>query len=59
MGLGDSMQVGTIVRMKGDPWKILGLIVWVGDDHTIKIKWLDELCDPTFVDQWTVEVICK
>ena len=53
------MQVGTIVRMKGDPWKILGLIVWVGDDHTIKVKWLDNLCDPTFVDQWTVEVICK
>ena len=45
--------------MVDDPHNILGLVVEIRGANIIKINWLDELCDPTFVDQWTVEVICK
>ena len=54
-----SLRVGSLVRMVDDPHNILGLVVEIRGANIIKINWLDELCDPTFVDQWTVEVICK
>ena len=53
------MRIGTIVRMKDDPWKILGLIVEIRNRDTIKVKWMDDLCDPTFVDRWCLEIVCK
>ena len=56
------MRIGTIVRIKDDPWKILGIIVHaelVNEEWLYRVNWLDDLCDVTFVDQWSVEVICE
>ena len=59
------MQVGTIVRMIDDPWKILGVVIEVIDDRHrgdkiyYKVSWIDELCDPTYADEDVLEVICK
>ena len=55
-----SLRVGSLVKMVGDdPYQILGLVVEIRGANIIKIKWLGELCDPTFVNQWDLEVICK
>ena len=54
------MKIGSLVKMVGDdPYQILGLVVEIRGANIIKIKWLGELCDPTFVNQWDLEVICK
>ena len=57
------MQVGTIVRMKDDPWEILGIIVGTTQinlvDWCYKVNWLDDLCDNTFCNERDLEVICK
>ena len=54
-----SLRVGSLVRMVDDPHSILGLVVEIRGANIIKINWLDELCDPTFVNQWDLEIICK
>ena len=54
-----SLEIGSLVKKTDDPWNILGLVVQIRGANIIKIKWLDELCDPTFVNQWDLEVICK
>ena len=55
-----SLEIGSLVKMVGDdPYQILGLVVEIRGANIIKIKWLDELCDPTFVNQWDLEIICK
>ena len=54
-----SLRVGSLVKMVGDPQNIVGLVVEIRGANIIKIKWLDELCDPTFVNQWDLEIVCK
>ncbi len=54
-----SLRVGRLVKKTDDPWNMLGLVVQIRGANIIKIKWLDELCDPTFENQWDLEVICK
>ena len=46
-----SLRVGSLVKKTDDPWNILGLVVQIRGANIIKIKWLDELCDPTFENQ--------
>ena len=45
--------------MTDDPWNIVGLVVEIRGANVIKVNWLDELCDPTFVNQWDLEIVCK
>ena len=59
-------MLGSLVRMKDDPYDVLGMIVEVMPSHqnTIrgeefyKIKWFSDLCDVTFADKWNLEIIC-
>jgi hypothetical protein len=59
------MQVGTLVKMKGDPHCVFGVISEVIDDSLIgckiyyKVLWLDEMCDPSYADEQDLEVVCK
>ena len=59
------MQVGTLVKMKGDPHCVLGVISEVFGDGLIgwkmyyKVLWADELCDPSYADEQDLEVVCK
>ena len=58
------MQVGTLVKMKGDPHCVLGVISEVIDDSLIgckiyyKVLWSDEMCDPSYADEQDLEVVC-
>ena len=54
-----SLRVGSLVKKTDDPWNILGLVVQIRGANIIKINWLDELCDPTFENQWDLEIVCK
>ena len=61
------MQVGTLVKMKGDPHCVLGVISEVIDDRAVskgckiyyKVLWADEMCDPSYADEQDLEVVCK
>ena len=59
------MQVGTLVKMKGDPHCVLGVISEVFGDGLIgwkvyyKVLWADEICDPSYADEQDLEVVCK
>ena len=59
------MQVGTLVKMKGDPHCVLGVISEVFGDGLIgwkmyyKVFWADEICDPSYADEQDLEVVCK
>jgi hypothetical protein len=59
------MQVGTLVKMKGDPHCVLGVISEVFGDGLIgwkmyyKVLWADEMCDPSYADEQDLEVVCK
>ena len=51
------MQIGTLVKMIGDPHNVLGVITEVigaYEPHThlpphYKIVWIDDLCDPSYL----------
>jgi hypothetical protein len=57
------MQVGSLVRMKGDPQGVFGIVMEVFDDLEkndrcyYKVDWLDELCDPSYIDTEHLEVL--
>ena len=59
------MQVGTLVKMKGDPHCVLGVISEVFGDGLIgwkmyyKVLWADEMCDSSYADKQDLEVVCK
>ncbi len=59
------MQVGTLVKMKGDPHCVLGVISEVFGDGLIgwkmyyKVLWADEMCDPSYANEQDLEVVCK
>jgi len=54
-----SLRIGSLVRMADDPQNIVGLVVEIRGGNIIKVNWLDELCDPSFVNQWDLEIVCK
>jgi hypothetical protein len=56
------MKVGDLVRMKGCNLNIFGIIVHtfmcdLGLEEVYKIAWLDHLCDPSFANEGSLEVI--
>ncbi len=59
------MQIGTLVKMKGDPHCVIGVISEVIDDRLIgckiyyRVLWADEICDPSYADEHDLEVLCK
>ena len=59
------MQVGTLVKMKGDPHCVLGVISEVFGDGLIgwkmyyKVLWADEMCDPSYAEEQDLEVVSK
>ena len=61
------MQIGTLVKMIGDPHNVLGVITEVIGayaPHThlpphYKIVWIDDLCDPSYAEAVVLEVVCK
>ena len=59
------MQIGTLVKMIGDPHNVLGVITEVVVLPTTnlpphyKIVWIDDLCDPSYAEEVVLEVICK
>ena len=59
------MQIGTLVKMIGDPHNILGVITEVIVQPNInlpphyKIVWIDDLCDPSYAEAVVLEVVCK
>ena len=55
-------MLGSLVRMKDDPYEVLGMIVEVipaqtGEEY-YRIEWFSDLCDVTFADKWNLEIIC-
>ena len=57
------MQVGDLVMMKEDSFKIMGVIVRVIDrgceNECYKIVWIDDLCDPSYATKENLEAVCK
>ena len=58
------MRVGTLVKMKGDPHGVLGVISEIrGGDGFVrlyyKVLWADEICDPSYADEENLEIVCK
>ena len=60
------MQVGTLVRMIGEPHGILGIITemledWDRDNKMYyKVSWIGDLeLDTTYADEEVLEVVCK
>ena len=59
------MNIGDLVRMKDDSFKIMGVIVDVITDayppdiEVYKVVWIDDLCDPSFATKHNLEEVCK
>ncbi len=59
------MQVGDLVRMIGEPHKIIGVITEVIDDKYkndkmyYKVSWMDDWCDPSYADEDVLELISE
>tara|TARA_Y100000593_G_C4313370_1_gene339533 strand:- start:782 stop:967 length:186 start_codon:yes stop_codon:yes gene_type:complete len=58
------MNIGDLVRMKEDSFKIMGVIVdVVTDDYEdieiYKVVWIDDLCDPSYATKDNLEEVCK
>ena len=57
------MKIGTLVKMKDDPWEILGIIVGTTQinlvDWCYKVSWLDDLCDYTVCNEEDLETVCE
>ena len=55
-------MLGSLVRMKNEPYEVLGMIVKVMPSHRgeefYKIKWFSDLCDVTYADKWNLEIVC-
>ena len=54
------MKVGDLVKMVGDPYDIVGLIVELIDDGELyyKVSWMNDLCEPySYADENNLEVI--
>jgi hypothetical protein len=55
-------MLGSLVRMKNEPYEVLGMIVEViprklGDEY-YRIEWFCDLCDVTYADKWNLEIVC-
>ena len=58
------MQVGDLVMMKEDCFKIMGVIVDIivdnyEDIEVYKIFWMDDLCDVSYTTKESLEEVCK
>ena len=57
------MNIGDLVMMKEDSFKIMGVIVRIIDRCTqptcYKIVWIDDLCDPSYATKENLEAVCK
>ena len=58
------MNIGDLVMMKEDSFKIMGVVVdAIMDEHynemVYKVVWMDELCDPSFATIDALEAVCK
>ena len=58
-------MLGSLVRMKNDPYDVLGMIVEVIPTQSFgvaeeyyRIEWFSDLCDVTFADKWNLEIVC-
>jgi len=56
-------MLGSLVRMKNEPYQVLGMIVEVinngaSAEEYYRIEWFCDLCDVTFADKWNLEIIC-
>ena len=60
-------MLGSLVRMKNEPYDVLGMIVevinpnelWNGRcEEYYRIEWFCDLCDVTFADKWNLEIVC-
>jgi len=55
-------MLGSLVRMKDEPYQVLGMIVEVipttsGDEY-YRIDWFCDLCDVTYADKCVLEIVC-
>ncbi len=63
--VGGIMQIGTLVKMIGDPHNVLGVVTEIVDDLAVnhrvyyKVVWVDDLCDPSYADEENLEVLCE
>ena len=58
------MKVGDLVKLKGDPHEVLGIITETAPDICTKraiyyVSWVCDMCDDNWFERWDVEVICK
>ncbi len=59
------MQVGSLVKMIGDPHEIIGIVIKVVNDPLghhrpyYRVGWSCSLCDWSYVDPDAVELVCK
>jgi len=58
------MKVSDLVKLKGDPHEVLGVIVEVAPDILTKrtiyfISWICDMCDDMWTESWELEVVCK
>ena len=56
------MKVSDLVKLKGDPHEVLGVIIEVAPDILTKrtiyfVKWVCDLCDDMWVEAWDVEAV--
>lgn len=57
------LELGSLVRMKDEPYQVLGMIIAIEDllrstDMTYKIEWFCDLCDVTYANRGSLEVLC-
>jgi len=58
------MNIGDLVMMKEDRFKIMGVVVDAFmDEHynemVYKVVWIDDLCDPSYATKKHLEAVCK
>lgn len=56
------MQVGDLVKLKGDPHEVLGIITETAPDICTKraiyyVCWVCDMCDDNWFERWDVEAV--
>ena len=58
------MKVSDLVKLKGDPYEVMGVIIEVAPDILTKrtiyfVSWACDMCDDMWAESWDLEVVCK
>ena len=58
------MKVSDLVKLKGDPHEVLGVIVEIAPDILTRkdiyyVCWVCDMCDDSWFNPWDLEAVCK